>query len=147
MYGDYFRHLLIPEAHAHFPQLERPVRQTVEDEGGFISVIRDGQVNIRVDSVLIKQMKKKFLAYLKRRSGSYKSSFNPCTGTVGRWNKKRSDRPVMELTYKCYNTVYYKNWINSDVLDRITWSNVLPVIISQSHCPHGDKGGIIFIID
>ena len=147
MYGDYFRHLLIPNVHEHFPRLERPLRQTIEDDEGFISVIREGQINVRVDSCLLKEMKMKFLEYLKRRSGSIKTVIIPCSGTVGRWNKRRSATPIMELNYACYDKIYYRNWIESDVLDRITWSNVLPILVTRSYCPCGSKNGIIFIID
>ena len=147
MYGEYFRHLLIPNVHGHFPDMKRPLRQTVEDEEGFISVIREGQINVRIDSHLLKRMRKSFFEYLKRRSGSIKTEIIPCKGTVGRWSKKRSAAPIMELNYACYDKIFYQNWIKSDTLDRITWSNVLPVVITRSFCPHGTKNGIIFIID
>lgn len=147
MFGDYFRHLLISRAHAHFPDFERPVRTTIEDEQGFISVIREANDHLRIESDLIKKMKKNFLEYLNRRSGSIKSAVIPCEGTVGRWNKRRSMDPVMELTYSCFDTVYYANWIESDILDRLVWSNIIPVVITNAHCPHGSKTGIIFIID
>ena len=147
MFGDYFRHLLISKAHEHFPDFDRTLRTTIEDDNGFIAIIRESDIQTRIDSALMKQMKLKFLSYLKRRNGSFKTVIEPCTGTIGRWNRRRSLKPVMELTYACYDTVYYSNWIQSDLLDRLVWSNITPVIVTQAHCPCGAKSGIIFIIN
>ena len=147
MFGDYFRHLLITKAHEHFPNFERTMRTTIEDGNDFIAVIRESNNQVRINSDMLKSMKTKFLAYLKRRGGSFKTAIRPCQGTVGRWNKRRSLAPIMELTYECYDAIYYANWIQSDLLDRLVWSNITPVIVSQAHCPHGAKSGIIFIIN
>ena len=147
MFVEYYRHLLRSCAHAHFPDFERPVRMTIEDEKFFTSIIREYNQNIRVDPPLLRRMKTNFLAYLKRRNGSYKHTISPCTGTIGRWNYRRSLAPVMEMNYKCYDSVYYKNWIDSPVLDRLTWNNIIVVMVEKSYCPHGTKCGVIFIID
>ena len=147
MFAEYYRHLLRSRAHSHFPDLERPVRMTIEDGKSFTAIIREANNNVRIDSTLLREMKTSFYKYLKRRSTSYKHSIKPCTGTVGRWNSRRSMDPVMELTYHCYDSIFYKNWIDSPILDRITWNNIVVVQINNSFCPHGDKEGIIFIID
>ena len=147
MYGDYFRHLLIPEIHEHFPRMERPLRTTVEDENRFCTVIREYDSKVRIDSKLIRQMEENFRAYVKRRSGSFKIEIKPCKGTIGRWNKRRSMTPIMEMSYQCYDTMFYQNWIQSEILDRIVWSNIIPIVVTHSFCPHGTKNGIIFIID
>ena len=147
MFVEYYRHLLRSRAHVHFPDLERPVRMTIEDNQSFTSIIREYNQNIRVDAALLRKMKTNFFEYLKRRSGSYKHSIIPCTGTIGRWNSRRSLAPVMEISYMCYDSIYYKNWINSPILDRLTWNNIIVVTINRSHCPHGTKSGTIFIID
>ena len=147
MYTEYFRHLLINEVHEHFPNFDKTTRTTIEDESTFVSIIREYHPSIRIDRKLIMKMKSSFLAYLARRSGSLKLKITPCQGTIGRWSRRRSAMPLMELTYKCYDAFFYKNWIHSDLLDRLTWSNIIPVIITHSHCPYGTKNGIIFIID
>ena len=147
MFAEYYRHLLRPFVHEHFPHLERPVRVTIEDENSFISVIREYNQFIRIDTDLIKKMKKGFWSYIKRRSGSIKNPVLPCTGTVGRWNSRRSMEPIMEITFECYDSVFYKNWIESSTLDRLTWNNIIVVSVIKSHCPHGHKCGMIFIID
>ena len=147
MFGDYYRLLLVPRVHEHFPTMERSLRMTIERDANFISVIREYNPNVRIDSALLIDMERKFMEYLKRRSGSFKTEITPCKGTVGRWNKRRSMDPIMELSYTCYDAVFYKNWIESSVLDRLVWSNIIPILVHRSYCPCGSKNGIIFIID
>ena len=147
MYGEYFRHLLNNRMHGHFPDFEKTTRITIEEPNMFVTVIREFHPTVHLNRSQVIDMKSSFLSYLKRRSGSYKQSFKPCKGTIGRWSRKRSSKPIMELSYECYDGFYYKNWINSPVLDRITWSNIIPISVSESHCPCGTKNGLIFIID
>ena len=147
MFAEYYRHLLRSRAHPHFPDFDRPIRLTIEDERSFTAVIREYNQHVRVDSNLLLEMKNNFYQYLKRRSGSLKHSITPCTGTLGRWNSRRSLAPVMEMNYTCYDSIFYKNWIDSHVLDRLTWNNINVVTIDDSFCPHGNKSGMIFIID
>ena len=147
MFGDYYRHLLVPKVHEHFPQMDNAIRMTIENNQSFCSVIREHNMNFRIDSDLLREMERNFKDYLKRRSGSIKNSIVPCSGTIGRWNKRRSMVPIMELSYQCYDTIYYQNWINSELLDRLVWSNIIPILVTDSFCPHGAKNGIIFIID
>ena len=147
MYGEYFQHLLKTEVHKHFPNFERTNRITIEDESSFTTVIREFRPDVRIDRSQVLEMRHNFLSYLKRRSGSLKLNIEPCSGTIGRWSRKRSACPIMELSYACYDTFYYKNWIDSNTLDRITWSNIIPIIVTRSFCPYGTKEGIIFIID
>ena len=148
MYGEYFRHLLNNRLHDHFPDFEKTTRITIEEQNTFITVIREFHPTVRLSRPQVIEMKTAFLSYLKRRSGSYKKhSFKPCQGTIGRWGRRRSSKPIMELTYECYDGFYYKNWINSEILDRITWSNIIPLRVSNSYCPCGSKNGLIFIID
>ena len=147
MFGDYYRHLLLPEIHEHFPKMDRPMRTTIENDQSFCSIIREFNPHVHINSFLIREMEKDFQCYLKRRMGSIKTEIIPCTGTIGRWNRRRSMAPVMELSYACYDNIYYQNWANSELLDRIVWSNIIPIVVTNSFCPHGAKNGIIFIID
>ena len=147
MFGEYFQHVLKNQVHNHFPDFERTTRTTIEEHDSFITVIREFNPLVRLTHQQIREMKTLFLAYLKRRSGSFKMSFSPCKGTIGRWGRRRSCRPTIELTYSCYDCIFYRNWIQSACLDRLVWSNVIPILITESHCPYGSKNGIIFIID
>ena len=147
MYGEYFQHILKNRVHHHFPNFDKTSRITIEDGNSFITVIREFHPNSHLGSSQLRRMKTLFFAYLKRRSGSLKTSITPCTGTIGRWSQKRSAKPIMEMSYSCYDRIFYKNWIECDTLDRITWSNVIPIVVTESYCPYGSLNGIIFIID
>ena len=147
MYLEYYKHTLKSRMHAHFPDFERTSRKTIEDDKSFISVLREFHPTVQIETSHMLKMRNDFLAYLKRRSGSYKTDIVPCTGTIGRWGARRSSKPIMEFTFQCYDTFFYKNWTDLEILDRLVWNNVIPVVITDSYCPHGDKCGIIFIID
>ena len=147
MYVEYFRHALKARAHSHFPEYERQLRKTVEFENNFVSVIQEYHPTVQIDSHHLRKMDLDFKSYLKRRSGSMKTEIKPCTGTFGRWGARRSSKPIMEFSFSCYDCIYYKNWCDLDIIDRLVWTNVIPVSIFNSHCPHGSKPGTIFIID
>ena len=147
MYVEYFRHVLKSVVHGHFPDFETQRRTTIEDDKGFVAVIQPYDAMNSIDRSLMLQMKSNFLEYKKRRMGSMKSKIEPCTGTIGKWGRRRSQAPVMEATYTCYDQFYFQNWIQSVKLDRIVWNNIIPVVLTDLKCPCGTKSGIVFIID
>ena len=147
MYGEYFRQILKSVVHEHFPDFESQRRVTIEDAKEFIVVIQSYDSTNLIDRALMTKMKRNFMEYKKRRMSSTKTYTKPCTGTIGKWSRKRSQAPIMEATFTCYDQFYFQNWIKSELLDRIVWNNIIPVILTDLKCPCGTKSGIVFIID
>lgn len=144
---EYYRHVLKTRMHCHFPEFERTQKSLLESEKDFIAVLQEWHPTMKLSNENLKQMKSEFTAYLQRRSGSFKSKIRTCTGTLGRWSKKRSQKPILEFDYTCYDSIYYKNWSTLAILDRLVWSNITVVVITNAFCPYNTKDGIIFIID
>ena len=153
MYLRYYRHLLKPFLHEHFPEYNRLHQRTLETEESFIAVLheRHEAENIYVDDILLRKMKKNFLAYIERRQQTiYQKLQKQCKiGTVGRWenSEKKRDKAIIELTFQCFDCIYYESWIKSEILDRLVWSNIIPILIKKGKCPYGQKPGLIFLID
>lgn len=151
MYLRYYRHLLKPYLHEHFPEYEQLHQRTLEMENFFVAALHERHENVFVDEMLLRRMKTCFLAYIERRQQTiYQKIQKHCKlNTVGRWKEdgKKRDKAVIELTFQCFDSVYYESWIQSDILNRLVWSNVIPIIIKKGTCPYGQKPGIIFLID
>lgn len=153
MYLRYYRHLLKPYLHEHFPEYERLCQRTLELDNSFIAALheRHGSEDVFVDNMLLKRMRTDFLAYIERRQQTiYQKIRKPCKiNTIGRWESagKKRDKATIELTFQCFDSVYYQSWIQSETLDRLVWSNVIPILIKKGKCPYGQKPGIIFLID
>lgn len=144
---EYYRHILKTRIHQHFPDFERTQKILVEAEKTFTAVLQEWHPNVKLSPEDLKTMKNDFTAYLSRRSGSMKSEIRTCKGTLGRWSKRRSQQPILEFDYTCYDAIYYKNWSTLPILDRLVWSNIIVVNITNAFCPNNSKDGLIFIID
>ena len=144
---EYYRHVLKTRMHEHFPDFERVQKTLFEADKNFTAVLQEWHPTLKLSDDDLKRMKSDFTEYLNRRSGSFKSKINTCNGTLGRWSKKRSQRPILEFDYTCYDSIYYKNWSTLPILDRLVWSNITVVAITNAYCPYSSNDGIIFIID
>ena len=151
MYLRYYRHLLKPYLHEHFPEYEKLHQRTLEMDSCFIAVLHERHDNVFVDEILLRRMRNCFLTYLERRQQTvYQKIQKHCKlNTVGRWkdDEKKRDKAIIEVTFQCFDSVYYESWIQSKVLDRLVWSNIIPIMIKKGKCPYGQKPGIIFLID
>ena len=151
MYLRYYRHLLQPYLHEHFPPYEKLHQRTLELDKEFVAVLHERHANVFVDAELLREMRLKFLDYIERRKHVIcKRIKKQCKiGTVGRWaiSRKKKDLANIEITYRCYDSIYFQTWIESETLERICWNNIIPLVIIKGHCPYGNKPGIIFLID
>ena len=151
MYLRYYRHLLRPFLHEHFLEFEALHQRTLELENFFIAVLHERHESVFVGEILLREMKTKFLAYIERRQQTIYSKIKKhCKiGTVGRWAKteKKRDRAKIEITFQCFDSIYFESWIESDILKRLVWSNVIPILIKKGKCPYGSKPGLIFLVD
>lgn len=151
MYLRYYRHLLKPYLHEHFPEFDKLHQRTLETEDSFIAVLHERHDCVFVDEILLRKMKKQFLTYIERRQQTvYQKIQKHCKiGTVGRWAKsvKKRDKANIEITFQCFDSIYYESWIQSETLNRLVWSNVIPILIKKGKCPYGQKPGLIFLID
>ena len=151
MYLRYYRHLLRSYLHEHFTEFEKLHQRTLEFDNFFVAVLHERHESVFVDEQLLKEMRNKFLEYIERRQQTiYSKIRKDCKiGTVGRWakTKKKRDASKVEITFQCFDSIYFESWIDSDVLRRLVWSNIIPILIKKGKCPYGRKPGLIFLID